>query len=195
MNYEYIGKLRQKLFFTTGDFAQVFGIKKSSALVACNRYTKRGIFLRLKKDFYVVRDGFREYPREKSYKISNFLQVPSYISLTTALGFYEITTQVQRDYYENVSVKRSVSYDGENKTFKYYKLNKRLYFDFIKINGYFIATKEKAFLDLVYLYSFGKYKPDLSAIDTSKLDTKRIKKIYSFYPEKTKRIVRKICRI
>jgi hypothetical protein len=79
--------------------------------------------------------------------------------------------------------------------FKYYRLQKKYYFDFEKINGLFIASKEKAFIDAVYLYSFGKYNLDKSSLDLNKLNKIKIKKLIKAYPEKTKNIVRKLCRI
>ncbi len=59
----------------------------------------------------------------------------------------------------------------------------------------FIATKEKAFLDAMYLYSFGKYSFDLDSIDLSKLDVKKIDELLKNFPEKTIKLVKRKCRI
>jgi predicted transcriptional regulator of viral defense system len=163
--------------------------------VLCTRYIRNGFFIRLKKNFYVLTERWENFSKEDFLKISNFLQVPSYISFLTALSLYEVTTQVQRDYFESVSLKRSVRFNIEGVTFSFYKLKKKYYFDFIKKDDIFIATKEKAFIDSVYLYSFGKYKIDFSSLDLDKLDKNKIKKILKLYPQKTKNIVRKICGI
>jgi hypothetical protein len=58
-----------------------------------------------------------------------------------------------------------------------------------------MATKEKAFVDSVYLYSFGKYKLDFSSIDFDKLDKNKIGEILAVFPRKTKVIAEKLCRI
>lgn len=105
-------------------------------------------------------------------RVSNFLQVPSDVSFTTALSLYEITTQVQRDFFESDSLRRSISYKIRGTIFNYYKIQKMYYFDFMKKEDIFIATGEKAFIDSIYLYSFGKYKMDFSAIDLERLDKK-----------------------
>ena len=59
--------------------------------------------------------------QEDFFKISNILQVPSYISLMTALSYYEITTQVQREVIESVCVKRTLKKTIENTEFNFSK--------------------------------------------------------------------------
>jgi predicted transcriptional regulator of viral defense system len=195
MNYSKLRKLRGKLYFTAEDVADALGIKYSSSLVVCNRYTNKGLFVRVKRNVYVMEEAWQNYSVKDFLKLSNIMQVPSYISLTTALSFYGITTQVQQNYFESVSLKRSVEYGVKDAIFTYYKLNKRYYFDYVKEGDIFIATKEKAFLDMIYLASFGKYSADFNAIDIDKLDVKRIKKLYKLYPDRTKRIIEEKCRI
>lgn len=195
MRYAELRTLRGRLYFTVEDMQDLLGIKLESARVLCSRYAKQGLFVRLKKNFYVLSETWVSFSMEKLLRISNILQVPSYISLTTALAFYDVTTQVQRNYFESVSLKRSVNFDIMETVFNFYKIQKRYYFDFIKEGDIFIATKEKAFIDSVYLYSFGKYKIDFASIDIDKLDKNKVINISEIYPEKTKDIIRRICRI
>ncbi|OGS24060.1 MAG: hypothetical protein A2297_05985 [Elusimicrobia bacterium RIFOXYB2_FULL_48_7] len=194
MNYSKLKKLSGRLYFSSRDAAAAMGIKHASALVLCNRYVKQGLFVRIKKDFYVLDQSWDSYSRDDFFRISNFLQVPSYISLLTALAYYGISTQVQRNYFESVCLKRSVLYEPEGASFNYYKINGRYYFGFEKSGGIFIASKEKAFIDAVYLYSFGKYKIDFSALDLASLDKTKIVKMSKIYPLKTRKILEKLCR-
>jgi len=113
----------------------------------------------------------------------------------TALSFYELTTQVQRKFFESVCIKRTAKYEVDGVLFNFYKLKRELYFDFIKQGDFFIATKEKALLDAIYLYSFGKYSFDVSSIDMAKIDLKKIKKLLIKYPERTKGAFERICKI
>ena len=188
-------QLSQKLYFAVSDLANIFRIKLSSAKVLASRYTKNGIFFRLKKDFYVLNQSWQNYTTDDFFKLSNMIQVPSYISFMTALNYYEITTQVQRNFFESAAQKRTIKYDIKGTQFFYYKLKKEFYFDFIKQGDIFIATKEKALVDSLYLYSFGKYKLDWASIDFAKLDKSRIRKIIEKYPVKTKKIIKIICKI
>ena len=77
----------------------------------------------------------------------------------------------------------------------YSKVDKKYYFDFVKNGRFFIATPEKAFLDCVYLFSFGKYKADFDSIDFEKLNMKKIFGLLLKYPERIKKSIKKICKI
>lgn len=153
-----------------------------------------GLFVRLKKDFYILKEKWYHLSLQEFYKIANILQVPSYISLMTALLFYEVTTQVQRRFFESVCIKKTLRHEIEGISFNFYKLKKELYFDFVKRDDFFIATKEKAFLDALYLSSLGRYAFDLDSIDISRLDIRRLKKLLEQFPDRTKEMFYKICR-
>ncbi|OIO75728.1 MAG: hypothetical protein AUJ85_02310 [Elusimicrobia bacterium CG1_02_37_114] len=195
MNYSKIRKLKDKLYFSIENIENYLNVKKSSARMFCSRYVKNGLFIRLKNNFYTLRENWEKITQEELFLITNSIQVPSYISFMSALCYYDISTQVQRNYIESAVLKRSKTYEIENTVFNYYKLKNNLYFGFQKLNGFFIATKEKAFFDSVYLYSLGRYKFDVSSLDLDKLDRKKIKNMLKYFPEKTKNIVVKLCRI
>ncbi|GAB4407338.1 MAG: hypothetical protein OHK0032_02650 [Thermodesulfovibrionales bacterium] len=155
----------------------------------------KGLVYQAKKNLYILKEKWDKNTIEDFLRLANILQVPSYISLMTALSFYEVTTQVQRGFIESVSVKRSIRYEIEGVSFNFYKTKKDLYSGFTRQDNIFIASKEKAFLDAMYLYSFGKYALDIDSIDINKLDLKMIKNLLKDFPERTKKMVRDICRI
>jgi len=188
-------KLGEKAFFTKDDVAEIFGIKSESAKVLCTRFTKKGIFIRLKKNFYILSENLEKLNIEDLFKISNYLQVPSYISFLTALSYYGVSTQIQRGFIESASTRRTRKFKIQSFLFNFYKIKKNYYFGFVKENDIFIATKEKALVDSVYLYSFGKYKLDFSAIDFNKIDRAKLREVIDPFPERTKKILKKICRI
>lgn len=195
MNYAESRKLKDKSYFTVEDLEDLLKIKRESSRVLCSRYANNGFFVRLKRNLYVLNEKWESFGREDLLRAANFLQIPSYISFMTALSFYGVTTQVQRDFLESASLKRSVKTNIKGKIFNYYKLKKQLYSDFVKKDNIFIAAKEKAFVDAVYLYSFGKYKFDLDSLDLGKLDKDKLKRILKVFPSKTRAIVKKLCRI
>lgn len=187
-------RLQGKPFFRAEDAAEAFNIKIGSAWVTCSRYVKDGIFIRLKNNFYVLAEDWRHISRDGLFRIANHLQVPSYISFMSALTHYEVTTQAQRSFVESAGHRRSVKFKAGGAEFDFYKLDKRLYFGFEKKDGIFMASKEKAFVDAVYLYSFGKYRIDTASLNTSKLDTSKLRQILKVFPQKTTAAVRKICK-
>ncbi len=195
MNYIKLQKLKSKLYFTIEDMVNLLTIKPESARVLASRYVKSGVFVRLKNNLYVLEQNWAAAPREYFLKLSNFLQVPSYVSFMSALSIYEVTTQVQRNFFESASLKRSRRFEVKGAVFNFYKLKKEHYFDFIKKEDMFIATKEKAFIDAVYLYSFGKYRIDFDSLDIDKLDKTKIRELLKVLPQKTKNIVTRLCKI
>jgi predicted transcriptional regulator of viral defense system len=181
----------EKLYFGHEDIARALGITLQSAKVTANRYIKHGLLLRLKRNMYVLRDKWASIDREEEFLLANIIQVPSYISLMTALDYYEITTQIQRDFIESVAIKRTKGVEIKQKFFNYTKINTELYSGFSRTRDFFIAFPEKAFLDAVYLMSFGRYSFDIPSIDFGKLDREKVEYMARLFPLKTQRFINK----
>ena len=181
----------KKLYFGYADIARTLGISHSSAKITAHRYVKQGMTIRVKRNIYVLKERWESFDREQKFIIANIVQVPSYISLMTALDYYEITTQMQRDFIESVVIKRTVIKEIEQTTLDYTKISPELYGGFLKNQGFFIAEPEKAFLDAVYLMSFGRYNLDIPSIDFGKLDVKKIERLAKSFPLKTRNFLTK----
>jgi predicted transcriptional regulator of viral defense system len=97
----------KKLYFGYEDIARVLNISPASARVSAGRYVKLGLLMRLKRNTYILRERWNTATRKEKFTLANLGQVPSYISLMTALDYYEITTQVQRDIIESIAPKRT----------------------------------------------------------------------------------------
>ena len=194
-NITELQELSKKICFTIDDVAQRFGVQAASARVLCSRYVRQGVLVRLKNGFYTTAWKWENLTRLDLFKIANVVQVPSYISLMTALTYYEVTTQAQSNYQESICLKRSIVYNVREAVFNYVKVQDRYYGDFVKTDGIFIANKEKAFIDAAYLYSFGKYKFDIDSLNMKKLDISKVKTILKIYPQKTREVVKKLCGI
>ena len=185
-----LNKIR-KPYFGYEDIARVRNISLASAKVTASRYVKQGLLLRLKKNLYVLRETWNAASREDKFRLANLGQSPSYLSLMTALDYYEITTQVQRDFFESTAVKRTKEILLNGSVFRYSKIDQKLYFGFKKEKGFFIAIPEKALLDAFYLMSFGRYSMDISALDAAKLDKDEIKRLSTAFPLTTQKILKK----
>lgn len=194
-NITQLQELSRKTCFSLEDVAQRLGIQTASVRVLCSRYVRQGVLVRLKNGFYTTAWKWENLSRNDFFEIANILQVPSYISLMSALAYYEVTTQAQNNYQESICLKRSIVYNVRGAVFNYVKVQARYYGDFVKTDGIFIATKEKAFMDAAYLYSFGKYKFDVDSLDMKKLDIKKLRSIIKIYPQKTKETVKRLCGI
>ncbi len=181
----------KKLYFGYEEIAKTFGISGSSAKVTASRYVRQGLLLRIKKNVYVRREVWNAASIEEKFMLANLGQVPSYISLITALEYYEVTTQVLRDFFESVALKRTKEINLNGSIFRYSKVVSSLYFGFKREKDFFIATPEKALLDAFYLLSYGRYSLDISALDATKLDGDEIKRLSAGFPLKTRNILKK----
>lgn len=174
-----------KLYFGFEDLVRALGISESSARVSASRYVHQGALVRVKKNLYVLRQVWNAATREQKFVLANIGQTPSYISLLTALDYYEISSQMQRDFVESIAVKRTREIPVNGHIFRYSKIAANLYFGFQKKNGFFIATPEKAFLDAIYLMTYGRYALDTSALDMAKLNPEKIRLLSMRFPLRT----------
>ena len=180
-----------KQYFGYEDIKKVLGISAGSAKVSASRYVSQGFLVRIKRNMYMLRETWNAAQREEKFIIAALIQTPSYISLSTALNYYEITTQLQRNYYESIAVKRTKQIIINSSVFRYNKIKSDLYSGFKKEKGFFVATPEKAFLDAFYLMSYGRYALDLAAIDREKLDRNEIERLSFQFPLKTRNLLKK----
>lgn len=184
-----------KRIFGYEDISIALGITLDSARVVASRYTKQMVLVRIKRNQYILKSDWDVMSVNDKLEIANRLQIPSYISLQTALSFYEVTTQIQQNFFESISLKRTKEIDIKNDTFNFTKISPDLYSYFTKENNVFIATPEKALIDTVYLMSLGRYKLDLSAIEFGRLDKDKIRNILKSFPSKTKEYLERYERI
>ena len=181
----------KKPYFGYEEIARVFGISPASAKVTASRYVRQGLLLRIKKNVYVRQDMWEASGIEEKFLLANLGQVPSYISLMTALEYYEATTQVLRGFFESVATKRTKEIDLKGSVFRYTKVASSLYFGFKKEKNFFIATPEKALLDAFYLMSYGRYSLDISALDATRLDREEVKRLSKKFPLRTRKMLKK----
>jgi len=188
--YSRLRKIK-KLYFGYNEIAISLGILPQSARVCATRFVKYGFLIRIKRNLYVLRDKWENLDIEQKFLLANVIQVPSYISLTTALGYYGISTQIQQDFFESICIKRTKQIETEKTVFNYTKIKEKLYFGFSRKNGFFIASPEKAFIDAVYLSSINKYSLDETSVDIGKLDAAKIWKAARKFPLKIKELLEK----
>lgn len=193
MKIQQLNKI-SKLYFGYREISRVLGITEASARVLACRYAERGFLVRVKRNVYVLAGRWESLSAEEGFEVANVLQVPSYISLMTALSYYGITTQVQRGTVESISLRRTVDYDVKGRMFLYTRISKNLYGGFSRQRGFFISSAEKAFLDAVYLKSISRYKFDITSIDISKLDSEVLRDLSGKYPERTRKLMEDICK-
>ena len=180
-----------KSYFGYEEISRILGISLQSSRVSANRYVKQGVLVRIKRNLYVLNEKWKILEKEGKFILANLVQIPSYISLMTALDYYEITSQMQREFIESIAIKRSKEVEVKNTVFNYTKISSVLYTGFKREKDFFIATPEKAFLDALYLMSLGRYNFDIASIDFNKLNKDEIRKLIRIFPLKTLKLLDK----
>ena len=192
MTYSQLLKI-EKPFFSLDDVAYALGIQPASAAVLCSRYVRKGLLVRLKRGLYARTEQLRNFSQQDLFRLANFLQVPSYISLTTALSYHGLTTQVQRGFFESISLKRTRKFEVAQFTFHYSKISLDLYKGYERIEGVFIALPEKALLDSFYLASLGRYSFDTSALDLTKVKADVLENLSLLFPSRVRKFMENCC--
>jgi predicted transcriptional regulator of viral defense system len=129
-------------------------------------WQKKGYIIKLRNKWYCFKE-FAVNP-DSSFIIANQVYAPSYISHQQALMFYGLIPE-HIVASTSVTTRKTASFDIISRTYKYYSVKQELFFGYklmeLNINGInrsiMIAEKEKAILDLLYLYSFYKSMDDL----------------------------------
>ncbi len=143
---------------------------------------KAGWFLRIKRGLYLIIENLtsRSINNMSLLVISQAINSDSYISLNSALNYYQMFDQYSKNIVA-VNYKSSKRYKFEDHEFRFVKISKKYYFGFdqVRQDGRLIniATKEKALLDYLYLdksfYSaslvFEKMRDHKNEIDFDKL--------------------------
>jgi predicted transcriptional regulator of viral defense system len=184
-----------KLFLSIKDIANILSISKESAKVTASRYADKGYLLRLKRDFYITENKFENLNEQELFRLANILQTPSYVSLTTALSYYNISTQQQRNYIESIALKRTKQFQVKKTDFHFILVKKEFYYGFVLTDNFFIATPEKALADAVYLTSLKRYNCDFDAVDFKKIDKKKIGNFILKTNLRTQKLWASLCKI
>ncbi len=131
----------------------VVGVANPGAVkVQLSRWRRAGKLIQLKKGFYVLAAAYRKIDIYELY-VASFLKRPSYVSLEKALEFYGLIPEAV-PIYTSVTPKRQGKFISKIGIFEYQHIKDSLFwgYDSISMNKQtaFIASPEKALLDLIY---------------------------------------------
>lgn len=161
-----------KTIFSTKDASLLWNENNESTITdRLKRYVKVGKLIR-------VHHGL--YSKDKNYnpkELANSIYIPSYISFETVLREAGVIFQ----HYDTIFIvsKWSKTIAIDKYTFTFRKLKDTILFNptgIINKDSYSIATAERAFLDMIYLFP-NYYFDNLSSINWEKCE--EIAKIYN----------------
>lgn len=128
-----------------------------------HRYIKAGKLYSIRKGFYAKDENYNKY------ELATKIYTPSYISFETVLGQAGIIFQYYGQIFATSYLSREITADGQ--TYVYKKIKDSVLTNDAGIEqkeNYFVATPERAFLDLVYLNK-NYYFDNLSEINWDKV--------------------------
>ncbi len=136
-----------KTVFSISDISMLWGSQSSAAMhVRLNNYVKVGKLIRVHHGIY-AKD--KNYDR---FELATHIYTPSYISFETVLTRTGVTFQYYKTIFVATYIKRELEVDDENISFlrmKDYVLTDTTGIE--HVNNVPVATKERAFLDRIYL--------------------------------------------
>ena len=130
------------------------GLKDTTIDTYISRFLKYKEIFKLKRGMYISVDFYSKNKGDISYLfyLANIAYKPSYVSLWTALQYYNLTTESIRAI-TSVAQKATRTYDTKVGSFSYQSIQKKLFTDFSLVSGkfnFFIASPAKALFDLFY---------------------------------------------
>lgn len=132
-------------------------------------WQKKGYIKKISKLFYVFSD--RRIDEAENNFIANKLLEPSYISIESALRYYNLIPEIVF-LTTSVTTRRTKLLKSPIGDFQYRKVKEKLFFGYRIINAgqiaYKIADPEKALLDLLYLRSDIKNENDIFELRINK---------------------------
>jgi len=169
---------REVSIFTPQDFQRIFRTTKSRTKYFLEKYTKGGLFLRLKKGLYMLRTD--PLPEEG---IANRLYRPSYISFEYAMATYNILLEMPYSV-TSATTKPTRTFAVGEKIFSYFTIKREAFTGYVPVKRagrtVLMAEPEKALVDYLYFVSLGK-KPQNDRLNTASLDRQKVLHYASLY--------------
>lgn len=147
-----------KTVFSTKDAALLWAEERESTVSArLNKYVKAGKLIRVRRGVYAKDKNYDKF------ELATIIYTPSYISFETVLTRAGINFQYYGNIFVASYVNREIDINGQKVTFvrmKNYVLSNTVGIEHKA--GFAIATKERAFLDRIYVskdYHFDRLDP------------------------------------
>jgi len=159
---------KQINLFTLAQIKNLFNIKSDNTIKhLLKRLKKEKIIFSLARNRYLFNLAKKE-PSE--FKIANFLYSPSYISLESALNFYNVIAQFPYQI-TSITCKKTNEFKTGKKIYSYSKIKKEYFTDYFFKDDFLIASLQKTLFDYYYFCYKG-----LKSISLIKEEDKKIYK-------------------
>ncbi|MEI7603969.1 MAG: hypothetical protein WCJ19_03045 [bacterium] len=176
-------QLSESPYFTKGSVEQIaskFGLSKHTTDSYITKGIKRGELVQLRRNFFVTKSYYDKHVSNISYVffLANRLRTPSYVSLESALQYYEMYTEAVNVVKTSITSKVTREYSNRFGVFKYSSISPRFFMDFETIKSDFefqIAKPYKAVFDILY-YRTNLFRDDFdkNILEDMRIDTENL---------------------
>lgn len=177
--------------FTPFQFKELFEVSNSAAQKFIHQHTKKDLFVKLRNGLYALKNE-----DISTFQVANKIYSPSYISLESALSYYNILPETTYGI-TSITAKPNREFIALNLSFTYSRIKKSCFCDYYlqteNNHSFLIAEPEKALVDYLYLVSLNK-KALNQRLDISKLNKDKIKNWSDlFNSSKLENLISNIC--
>ncbi len=163
-----------KKVFTSADLQKILQTNSNTyAYVLAGRLVKEGILEKVSKGYYTLTSN-----RPSDFELANVLYRPSYVSLDSALNYYGILVQSPQQV-TSVTSKLTKNITSGNKSFSYMHLDQKYFGDYELVEGFLIATPEKALVDAMFATALGRSSLSVEELNLQSVDKAKVKEIAS----------------
>ena len=156
--------------FSYNDLKKITALSGDSLRVSIFRMIKSGIITRISNGIYTTDISKMDW---ESFAVQNY--EPSYLSFEWVLSKYGVLNQ--KPYNLTLATSRPTKkINTVQNIISYHHLQPKMYWGYVKKNGYLEAELEKAWLDLAYLSLNGYARFDLQEMNLSLLNKGKIEK-------------------
>ena len=165
---EFHAKMRPFRVFSIGDVEKQF---PSMNLMNLVRWQKKGYIARLRNKWYAFNDA--ESHENIEWLAANLIYAPSYVSLHTALSWYNLIPEMVATT-TSVTTRKTNKFSSSLGDFDYHRIKPELFgfgYSLEDMNAYMskgnnsrkimVATPQKAILDFFYINSFYDSEKDM----------------------------------
>jgi len=154
-------QFKDRPFFETPEVIALFDQTERQLLPRISRWVRQGKLIRLRRGKYLLPSPYQNRPAHPYY-ISNYLYRPSFISLYTALQYYQCIPE-EVAAIQGVTTRQTATWNTGLGRFRYFCTTPDRFFGYSKIilgdgeqQSALIADRERALIDVCY-FSTGEW--------------------------------------
>lgn len=153
--------------FLAKERIRVFGLADAARIIGKDRkYTT--LFLSRNSKIRSAVGGIYYTENATEYDIASRIVYPSYVSLISALRFHNLTEQMPHIIYVLSYKRHRPIPDLKGFRVEFKRIKKEMMYGYGRVDDVFVASPEKAVIDMIYLNEFVDYAEE--AIESGKLD-------------------------